>query len=198
MIPPSQTIGGIMLRNIFLTLAVFISAQAMAHEHSPQTMRGTGIELQELDHAMAGSVLGHPIYAGFSERNFSARLTMAVHGNDLQMQITDQNGQYRGQIEMLGEDGTTVERVTAIEFVRIERQPMPEQIRIHLLLNQNPIQVDVVGERFQDGHFIAPTFRFHGIASDVVEMKFTGESCFAYSANIAMLVATAYAHLNGI
>jgi hypothetical protein len=161
-------------------------------------MRGAGIELQELDHAMAGSVLGHPIYASVNERNFSARLTLAVRGNDLQMQITNQAGKYHGQVEMLSADGATMERVTAIEFVRVERLATREKIRIHLLLNQNPIQVDVEGESFQDGHFIAPTFRFRGIASDVVEMKFTGESCFSYSVNIAMLIATAYAHLDGV
>ena len=69
-------------------------------------------------------------------------------------------------MKALQADGVAQEKRTAFEFVRMERTEAIERVNIHLFVNGAAVAVGVAGE-----------------------------SCFGYSINIAMLIASAYAHL---
>ena len=186
------------MKNILaIAFALILPLAALADEHAPGWIRGNNIELSELDHAMAGAVHGHPVYAAFQESSFTAHLVLRSHETDVTLDLADgADGIYRGEmLETRLINGESLEFKTSVEFVRIERTEALERIRIHMKVNGAPAVATVTGESFSDGHFAAPTFAVEGIAPETITFQFSGRSCFGYSINLAMLVTAAYQHL---
>ena len=84
-------------------------------------------------------------------------------------------------------------RTTKIEFVKLAKTGEREGL-ITLLLNGVEMPVHVVGEKYENKHFQAPSYETQ-INGKTVAFKFTGHACFAYSVNLSMMIFGAYAHL---
>lgn len=177
-------------------IAFLFAGFAQAHTPTPATIKGKGIELMELNHAFAGAVLDVPVFAAFNHNPFGGELVLRLDETTVQSQLAwDANNVYSGTIK---EVATTLRTAkdTSITFEKIEKDPADEKkITIVLKTATETVRVLVEGDSFADDHFSAPKFSTT-INGKAVEFKFTGESCYGYSTNIAMLVLNAWLHVS--
>lgn len=171
---------------LFLTLNLTTLVSAMAGEHHPASIKGDGIELFERNHAFAGSILETPVYGAFEHNPFGAKVQMRKGEATLELSFGDVMNTYMGLLV----DGSVT---TKVEFVRIEKTGDLTAL-ITLFVDGVEVPVTVEGETFANGHFHAPLFTAK-MPKKTLQFKFTGESCFGYSTNLAMMIVGAYSHL---
>lgn len=180
-----------MFATLLLSFAL-VTASAYAHEHDPGTIKGDGIDLFEKNHAFAGQILENAVFGGFDHQPFGAKVTLRKGEKTLQFSLEESADTYAGTIsEMVTETGAPL--TTQVELVKVVKTGAKSG-EIILKLDQNEVVVKVVGQDFQNGHFIAPTYEAT-LGSKKVQFHFTGQACFGYSANITMMILSSYAHL---
>jgi hypothetical protein len=173
-----------------------LNMNAFAHDGKAEKITGTDIELFEKDHAFAGSILQAPFMGVFGEKGFNARAEIHHLGKTLHFQIDRIHEKYSGQIQENQLDSQTGKQkviTTLIELMGIE-QVGPQEARIHFSIDGQFVGVAVSGQSFENGHFQRPRFSAQ-IGEKSVSFEFSGQACFGYSANIAMMILGSYVHL---
>ncbi len=180
---------------VSLTLPMTFSVSFAHDDHQPAAMTGEHLNLFERDHAFAGSILNHPMMGVFSHEPFGAQVQIRRGEQTLQLNLVLENDKYQGAIneQRIDEQGQALDITTNIAFVGVKKTGDTSG-DIILNIDGTDVVVTVVGETFANNHFHKPTFSTTLNGKDY-SFKFTGESCFGYSANIAMMILGTTAHL---
>lgn len=187
-----------MKKLLALTMASAVSLAAFADEHGPASLKGESIELFEMDHAFAGKMHEHPVYAGFDHQPFGTSFVLRKNDKTLQTRIETPAPREGLDSKLYGE---LVEQINAEQSVttivslkNIQRNEDQSALYIYEV-DSEKVTVLVKGERFENNHFIAPSFEATLANGEALSWKFSGQSCFAYSANIAASILLAHTHL---
>lgn len=166
-----------------------------ASEDVPGQIIGKGISLFERGHAFAGSIADQPVFGVFDESRFGAKVQMRRSGKSLDLSLVKVGKGYQGVVQELRKDssGEVKQLATRIQFLKIDRAG-PNEARIHLKIDGVEVPVTVSSKVFKRGHFIAPHFEAM-IGGQSRSFDFSGQACFGYAANIAMMVLGAATHL---
>lgn len=174
-----------------MLVALSQAANLHASENTPAKLTGTDIELFERGHAFAGAVLGSPVFGVFQEDPFGAKVEIRKNNRTLVLNIAEAGNLYVGEI--VEKKSTGEELRTTIEYVKITKTA-ENQATIALKVDGQPLNVSVGAKTFLHGHFQGPQFEAK-LGEKTVAFHFTGQSCFGYSINLAMMVYGTYAHL---
>lgn len=191
-----------MKMNTILGAAIFLSVlgtvgTVQAHEHPPAAITGTGIALFERGHAFSGSILERAVFGVFEHDPFGGTIQIRKGEKTITLALAKDATAYQGVLSEVLENeetGETSTIETRLEMISIKKTSDIEA-EILMKVDGNPVSVKVAGKTFTNSHFQEPTFEAT-IGGKVVAFHFTGESCFGYSTNIAMLIFGAYAHLS--
>lgn len=170
---------------------------AFGHEeHNPSTIKGEKIDLFERNHAFAGSILDNPVMGVFDHEPFGANVQIRRGEKTLHLSLVDKDDKYAGIVteQRTNEAGDEQTVSTNIAFVGVKKTGDASG-EITLNIDGADVVVTVVGEKFEHNHFHGPTFSAK-LNGKEISFKFTGESCFGYSANIAMMILGSAAHLS--
>lgn len=185
-----------MIQQSWMTVGLVLAALTQttylhASENTPAKLVGSDIELFERGHTFAGAILGAPVFGVFQEEPFGAKVEIRKEGRTLVLTIADVGNIYRGEVTEKKESGEEIH--TAIEYVKITKTA-PTQAVIALKLDGQPFDVSISANTFLHGHFQGPQFNAQ-LGAKTVSFSFSGQSCFGYSVNLAMMVYGTYAHL---
>jgi hypothetical protein len=171
-----------------------VSSQANAHEHAEGKISGARIELAEKNHAFAGAIDGNPVFGAFTHEPFSAEFVLRKGESTLRMALVDRNDTYQGAIQetVTGPEGQVRVIQTQVAWMGV-RKTGEKTGTIRLTINGEPVDVSVVGESFQNNHFQSPKFKAT-VRGQEITFSFSGEACFAYSSNLAMMILAAKVH----
>jgi len=188
-----------MKKNILtITAAIAFACSAFAHEHAPALLKGETLELFEQEHAFAGKVLNSAVFAGFDHQPFGTTLVVRKNNKTLQTRIetpAPREGLDSKLLGILTEQISAEESVvTTVSLQGIQRNE-DQSALFNYLVDEKLVTVLVKGERFENNHFMNSTFTATLADGEVVSWTFSGESCFAYSANIAASILLAHTHL---
>lgn len=186
-----------LLTLIFLTA---FSLSGVADEHGPATMKGEKIELFEMQHAFAGKINEYPIYAGFDHQPYGTTLVLRKNDKTLQTRlepVAAVEGVSEGSklLGVLSENVSADQKVqTKVSLLSLQRNEDQSALITYLVDDKN-VTVLVRGESFENNHFIAPSFEATLADGERLTWKFSGQSCYGYSVNIAASILLANAHL---
>ncbi|MEO5970127.1 MAG: hypothetical protein ABIQ95_09385 [Bdellovibrionia bacterium] len=179
----------------FLT-CLLLTPKTWAHGDAPSKIQGAEVNLVERNHAFAGEILGNPIFGVFNERTATSTVQLRHNGKTISLTIGEIGHQYGGNLSDFitdREKGEIQSTTTEIRFLGAEKTG-PTTGRIALSIDQNVVPIQVTGQSFENGHFQHPKFEatFNGKS---VSFEFSGEACFSYSANLAMMIFGSFSHL---
>ncbi len=180
--------------SVFFFASLVVCAPVFAGEHLPQKISGPQISLFERDHAFAGEILGTPVFGVFEHEPFGSKVQMRVGNKTLELSIQTSlpTGRLGGTIkERLSE---TEEQVTQIDFLNSTKTG-DKSANLTYIIDSRIVVVAVEAPTFSNGHFHSPTFSTH-LNGSPLSFSFTGEACMGYSANMAIMILGAYAHLS--
>ncbi len=186
------------MKKILLTLTMVLANSVFAHEHAPAILKGETLELFEQEHAFAGKVLNSAVFAGFDHKPFGTTLVLRKNDKTLQTRIeplAPREGIESKLLGVLTEQISAEESVvTTVSLQGIQRNE-DQTALFKYLVDDKEVTVLVKGERFENNHFVNSTFTATLADGEVLVWTFSGESCFAYSANIAASILLAHTHL---
>ena len=173
-----------------LALVIANSNLALAMGDAPAAIIGNRISLFERGHTFAGSIAEIPAFGVFEESDFGAKVEMRRGGKTLVLTLSKNGQHYSGDIV----EAQLRQLSTHIELDGVKKTG-PNEGQINLRIDGKAVEVKVSAKSFEGGHFQAPHYEavIDGVA---VAFDFSGQACFGYSANIAMMILGPYAHLN--
>jgi hypothetical protein len=167
----------------YFTLALLLSAPALAHDHPPQTIAGDGIELFERNHAFSGSILNTAVFGTFDHKPMGAEVRIRLDETTQVLKFARaEDGSYGTQTNGL-----------SLQLVKAEKTG-PTSGLITLNVNGETIAVEVFAPAFENNHFLAPHFKTN-IHGRPFFFAYTGEACLGYSTNLAMMILGAVAQI---
>ncbi len=166
----------------FVTLLFTSVANA---DHDLTNIYGPGIELKSFDHGFAGSIRDYIAYGQMDESTFTSRIVVRKDNQTIEAEFAKTGEFIGGSISrMIGDTLTT----TKIEFVRIDKENSIFVFKI----NEKEISVTVTADRFENNHFVNPTYSTV-VNDEVVEFTIEdGKACYGYSLHLIMMVVGAY------
>lgn len=192
------------LRSVMAVLGLALAASVSAFssdDHPPGKIEGEGIQLFERNHGFAGEIGGMPVFGAFDHEPFGAQASLRRGEKTLSLKLdwkTEGSAEvYSGlwmEDRVDSSNGAVTHLETPVRFVRVAKTG-ERSGQIKLMINGAEVAVDVVGEAFENNHFHNPSFAAKLPSGKVVAFKFTGEACFGYSTNLAMMILSTISHL---
>lgn len=177
------------LSGLFVWLA--LAPLSLASENTSGKLSGDQIELFEKAHTFAGSILDTPVFGVFQEDPFGAVVQIRKGSKTLNLNLVAKEKHYSGTVIETNRDGTEIK--TTVSFNKIQKLGETAAI-LKLEIDGQPLDVHVEANTFLHGHFQGPKFEAV-LGERKITFTFTGQSCFGYSINLAMMVLGSYAHL---
>jgi hypothetical protein len=157
---------------------IFTSFIALAGDHSLTNFKGGDVELKAADHAVAGSVKGHLIFASLSEETGVTNFTAKKDGKLINLEI-----------KRLASGSFGVETNTlSVLFKKLVR----EENKFIFTVNGEEIAIDIKADDFSNNHYINPAYTFHFKDKDLTVKLEKGEACYNFSAHLIAMILTAY------
>jgi hypothetical protein len=168
----------------FLFLSVVVAA--VAGEHEPGQIKGESLSLFERDHAFSGQILNRPVFGAFEHEPYGASIQIRKGDQTQVLKFSKVDREYSGTIS----DGTVETKVALVGIKKITAT----EAEIKLKIDDQDVSVKVSAKTFENGHFKSPSFA--GQLGDLtLNFDFSGEACFGYSSNIALMIFGAAAHI---
>ena len=158
-------------------------------EHPLSTIQGTQIELKYSDHAFAGSINGIVAFGYLDEDTFSSELVLRKHGSLIKTIFSKDPATKIFGGQLLSVDTNGSQRRTLLTVTAIQ----PKEQKISLKINEEQIEMLVSADRFENGHFINPTYStvYQG---QTISYKVEGSACYGVSSHFALMILAAYVH----
>jgi len=186
----SQLVG------LFLLTALILTPKSWAHEDVTSKIQGAEINLVERGHAFAGEIMGNLVFGAFDERTSTSEVQVRHNGKTISLKIGDFDHKYGGSISDTISDrdqGEIQSTTTQVQFLGAEKTG-PNTGRIALSIDGEVVSIQITGQSFENGHFQHPKFEAT-INGKMISFEFSGQACFGYSANLAMMIFGSTAHL---
>lgn len=180
---------------LFLT-SLFFTSIGWAHEDVSSKIQGVGINLVERGHSFAGEILGNPVFGVFDERTANSTIQVRHNGKTISLAIGEIEHQYGGDLSDFISDrerGEIQSTTTQIRFLSA-KQTGPKTGRIALSIDGTLVPIEITAAAFDRGHFQHPKFETT-LNGKPIAFEFSGEACFSYSANLAMMILGSFSHL---
>jgi len=171
------------MKNLIALFILAVSLPSLAHDTEQMgKVVGDKIELSYSDHAAAGQVNGHLVFASPLVGKYGIQLTHRTQGQDFVSSFTQVTGGYAGTIDTLNEAGDK----TSVE-VKITKVA-PKLGRIEGTVAGKSFVTTVSAKEMQSGHFVNPNF-----LTEINGRKFefnleNGLACMACSLKIVYVV----------
>jgi hypothetical protein len=149
-------------------------------------MIGEGLSLFERDHAFSGQILNRPVFGAFEHEPFGASIQIRKGEKTQVLKFTKTENEYSGSIN----DGTAETKVVFLGIKKVTTNEAEVKIKI----DGQDVSVKVSAKTFENGHFQSPSF-VGQLGDTNLSFDFTGEACYGYSSNIALLIFGAAAHI---
>ena len=169
-----------MIKMLF-SLMLF-SVPAMADSEPPARIVGPNIDLQFIDHGIAGKVGENLVFGAQFNDQFGS--SVMVRKNKI---ITKSQFKKSGK-QIIGVIQKTSRQTYKLEFVKIDQ----EKSTLHFLLNGEDLVVTVKADAFKNNHFINPHYFVTGPKGLKFHYKVVGgQACYGCSMNLAFMILAA-------
>jgi hypothetical protein len=174
------------LKLLSIALASLFAFSAIAHEDSMGIIKGEKFSIHYSQHAFAGQVNGHLVYATPLEGDFGVKLTSRIEGKEFQTTFKeDDNGVINAKLSTITKAGGAKE--TTFSITKIEAK----QFQIIGQLDNDLFIVNVTSDKLVGGHHLAnPVFNVRlGEKAFTFQLE-NGEACIMCSTKISFVVLT--------
>lgn len=162
---------------------LFVGLNAFAHDADQMgQLKGDKLGLHYSDHAIAGQVNGHLVFATPLTDKYGIKLTHRAQGQDFVSEFTQKAGKFSSVIETVNDSGEKV--ATAFEVTKVN----PQQGRIEGLLSGKAFIATITAKEVVSGHYVNPH-----VDVDVAGVKYSfdlenGLACMGCSLKIVYVV----------
>jgi len=178
----SNTISPFVSKVFFI--ASILGAPAFADDHAQGTIIGTNTDLKTNGHSFAGVVENSLVLGNFDHDTFSSTLSLVHNDKQVNTTFARENEILAGMISYPHNDAVLV---TTMQFVKVD--PLTQSIT--LKINNEDVNVKITSEKFENKHFINPTYTAR-IENRDVSFTLTGQACYGYSTHLSMMLFAAH------